>query len=99
MVILENFALLVLISASAYIFTCIFQFINRKIEKFNLKRNNDFYKFKCKKIYNNIYNYYYTLAVINPERLCKELASINLMRIKKEKKINKMYDLLKKEVK
>ncbi|MCD7779833.1 MAG: hypothetical protein LUH05_04095 [Candidatus Gastranaerophilales bacterium] len=98
---LESFALLILVGCIAYALTCMFDYLNRckvnyshKIKNLEHKRD-DLFKFKCKKLHNNMFFYYWDLIKTKPELLCYDLASRDLSRVIKDNKVSYFYDIIK----
>ena len=98
---LESFALLILAGCIAYALTCMFDYVNRckvnysyKIKNLEHKRD-DLFKFKCEKLHDNMFFYYWGLIQTKPELLCYDLASRDLNRVIKDNKVSYFYDIIK----
>lgn len=81
----------------------VFNFINNRFDGFSLKKcfknyrnyrlmRNDLYWYKYKKLHDKAFYYYLNLCVNNAFNLAYDLASKDLKRVAKEKRVNLLYD-------
>lgn len=86
------------IFAAIFIIVCvierIFRFFDEKFFPYKKVRKSDIFKFKCKKLHDKIFNYYYDLMMDDPVRLAYDLASKDLNYLKRNSLVEKTYDNL-----
>lgn len=80
--------------AIAWGISAIFEKIDRKLHPTVKVLRNDIYTYKCKRLHDVIFNYYYTLTQIDPVKLSYDLASKDLNFLKRKKLINKKFESL-----
>lgn len=85
-----NFLILSGAAITAYLIERLYGFIDKQ---FALRAyyNGKFYQKKVKRLHDNAFYYYYDLMQQDPVRLSYELASRDINRLKRERKIDFMY--------
>ena len=66
-------------------------FCYKNFHKKVIKRKDELLERRCNYLFNNIEDYYYTMAINNPCALAYELANFQLNNLIKQKKVNVMY--------
>lgn len=89
-----NFLILSGVAITAYLIAKLFEFIDRKLT-LRAYYKGEFYKKKIKKLHDNAFYYYYDLMQMRPQDLAYDLASRDINRFHKEKRIDYLYQKLK----
>lgn len=86
----------------AYLGAKLFNYASNLFDGFSIKNcfnnknykimKNDLYKYKYKKLHDKAFIYYLTLCINNAIELAYDLASKDMKRVAKEKRINQLYD-------
>lgn len=97
---ITNIYLLILITLSAYFFTCLFTVLDGILAKKQLKKlqTNDILNFKLKKIQENTFDYYLNTIIANPVLFADYHTKKHMNCFVKNKNlINEKYDFIKKQ--
>ena len=81
----------------AWLIMKIYDFTDKLLNPIRKNKQNDIFKYKCKKLHDKAFFYYYNLMINNPEELAYDLASKDLNRVIKEKRVSILYDELVKQ--
>ena len=88
-----NLLILTGAAITAYILAEIFKFIDKQIS-LRAYYNGKFYKKKVQKLHDNAFYYYYDMMQTDPLKLSYDLASRDINRLKKERRIDFLYKKL-----
>lgn len=96
-----NIIILILAGIIAYLLTKLYTYLSGLAAKYEIflktqkRRKDELFKIKCRKLKNNIYNYYMDEISITPEITASSLANMHILRLCKNNEIDKMYSLMK----
>ena len=88
-----NFLILSGVAITAYILTKICIFIDKQVT-LRIYEHGEFYKKKVQRLHDNAYYYYLDVMETDKFRFAYDLASRDVNRLKKEKRIDQMYKKL-----
>lgn len=88
-----NIVIILSAAVGAYLLERICAFIDNRTNLMNYHKGK-FYQKKVQRLHDNAFYYYYDLTQSDPVRLSYELASQDIKRLKKEKRIEQMYQKL-----
>lgn len=96
--VVESYCLLICGGLVAYVGTLIYCHLYRCIEVWNRKRQNknELFKARCRKLHRAMKDYYVTIAVTQPNVVAKQLATVEVNKMIKNKTVLKNYTRLKK---
>lgn len=80
--------------AIAWGISVIFEKIDKKLHPTVRVLRNDIYQYKCKKLHDKAFYYYYDLMLNNPAEFAYDLASKDLKRVKRKGQVNFLYEQL-----